>query len=609
MFVTRARFNNLINQAAGGEGPLPKTSLFHQIRHMMEQNGNEPPYLFPKLLAMQKQRISEDQDIAAYFANRNQSFIDYVFSFLPKEELSILLDGCYSELIGFIVVGCPRSTDTDVIVIVSPENQPKGQVLPLSPDSLRQLQERLFSIGINPEKELDINLIYLDKGRVIGFSKGGQETVNIIHSTWMYHPQEMDGLTPRLLKYIDPLEDEKMRDIFPRKVMETARWSLKRLKELMQMDHYQSIRQEKNTILANPGSPCMHFFINISSMIVLHPKDLGSLNEIKWRNNIKSLTMKLIQVVLWFKCEQTCYLKVELAERCIPIIFGDDSESLVQEALFYLLRGTAGALPRNSAPELIGKLILLYQEVVVAITADNSIELTIPNFSRFESSLTENLKPFLPLFVQEPINYLPSFERDWTDADMNSFEMDSASEEEFHSNVSDRLSEEQISYLKEHFIMINQRSEEWHHFHKFYDCGNSIKVQVDGFMGKYNLIRGNFIEMMVQHYIDLIFLQLCLENVYAFTLGFVVLEKEKENSPGSAPDLLAVTEEGVLYIIEIKGLKSMRPNNDFYRAYYLAKKQTECVERILGNRIVKIKKLVILGMIQNQALHLKLYQF
>ena len=48
------------------------------------------------------------------------------------------------------------------------------------------------------------------------------------------------------------------------------------------------------------------------------------------------------------------------------------------------------------------------------------------------------------------------------------------------------------------------------------------------FKGKYNLIRGNFIEMMVQHYIDLIFLQLGLKNVYAFTLGFVVLKKGEE---------------------------------------------------------------------------------
>ena len=311
------------------------------------------------------------------------NFIDYVFSFLSEKELSILLDGCYSELIGFIVVGCPESTDTDIIVIVSPENQPKGQVLPLSPDSLIRLKERLLSIGINQEKELDINLIYLENGRVIGFSKGGQETVNIIHSTWMYHPQEMDGSTPKLLKYILPLEKEKMRDIFPRKVMDISRWTLKRLKEFIQINNYQSIRQEKNTVLANPGHSCMNFFINISSMIILHPNDLGNLNETKWRNNMKSLTMKLIQVVLWFKYEETCYLKVELAERCIPIIFEDESESLVQEALYYLLRGTVGALPKDSAPELIKKLVLLYQQVVTSITLDKSIELTISNFSRF----------------------------------------------------------------------------------------------------------------------------------------------------------------------------------------------------------------------------------
>ena len=171
MFVTRARFNYLINSAAKGKGPLLKTKFFDQIRYKIEQNGDAPPYLYPKLLSMQKKGISEDQDIAAYCSKRNKNFIDYVFSFLSEKELSILLDGCYSELIGFIVVGCPESTDTDIIVIVSPENQPKGQVLPLSPDSLIRLKERLLSIGINQEKELDINLIYLENGRVIGFSK------------------------------------------------------------------------------------------------------------------------------------------------------------------------------------------------------------------------------------------------------------------------------------------------------------------------------------------------------------------------------------------------------------------------------------------------------
>ena len=209
MSVSRARLVYLLNSTGEEDNLLAKTSFFDVIRDLMKQNGNQPPYAYPKLLAMQKQRICEDRAIALYVANRNQSFIDYVFSFLPKEELSILLNGCYSEMIGFIIVGCPKSTDTDVIVIVSPENQPSGQVLPLSPDSLRQLQERLLSIGVNPEKELDINLIYLNQGRAIGFSKGGQETINIIHSTWMYHPQEMNGSTPKVLEHILPLEKQK----------------------------------------------------------------------------------------------------------------------------------------------------------------------------------------------------------------------------------------------------------------------------------------------------------------------------------------------------------------------------------------------------------------
>ena len=142
---------------------------------------------------------------------------------------------------------------------------------------------------------------------------------------------------------------------------------------------------------------------------------------------------------------------------------------------------------------------------------------------------------------------MPSFEEKWTDTDMHSFEMNSTSWNEFQDNVSNRFSEEQIIYLKKHFIMLNQRSDEWHYFHNFYDCGNSSKIKIDGFISMYNLIRGNFIEILVQHYIDLIFLHLGIENVYCFTIGFVVKQKGIKNSPGAAFDLLAVTDEGTLY--------------------------------------------------------------
>ena len=535
----------------------------------------------------------------------------YCFSLL-KDDLSMILEECYSEMTkGFIIFGCPTSTDIDLAVIVNSENQHNGQVLPLSSKSQQQLEKRLAAIGVDMEKKLDITLIYVDeKKNVIGFSKGGQETVKIIFSTWRYHPQEYEGDIPAALNYIKDLTDEQMKDLFPGKVKETSRWPLKRLKEIISPEDYLNCRKEKNTALADQGNSSMVFFIEISSHVIVHPSNLGNLDIVKWRNNMKSMVMKLIQVVLWFEFEETCYLKQELAERCVPMIFSDslgetkENSSMVQEGLYYLTRGNCGYLPES--PILFEKLIQKYEQVVSSVFVDKSINMVISDFSRFSSNLGR-LGIFLPQFLSNPVDFLPSFEKEWNDDDMNLFEMPSVTVEDFEEKVVGMLSTEQISYLKEHFIFLNQRSEEWHYYHQFYDCGNSTKVSMKGFRSKYNFIRGNFIEMMVQYYIDEIFSELGLENIFAFTLGFVVEKIGVENKPGAAPDLLVLTQDGILYIVEIKGLKSLRQNKDFYRGYSLAKKQTECVERILDASIIQMKKLIILGSIQDQNLHLKLF--
>ena len=39
------------------------------------------------------------------------------------------------------------------------------------------------------------------------------------------------------------------------------------------------------------------------------------------------------------------------------------------------------------------------------------------------------------------------------------------------------------------------------------------------------------------------------------------------------------------------------------------KNRMNVLKEFLGNRVVKIKKLIVLGMIMNQELHLKVYQF
>ena len=189
--------------------------------------------------------------------------------------------------------------------------------------------------------------------------------------------------------------------------------------------------------------------------------------------------------------------------------------------------------------------------------------------------------------------------------------MKSVEADTFRSVASTRIKNNDTltELIENHFIFLHQRSNEWKELLKFYKCGKNSGSIAKTFQGKYNLIRGNFIEMMVQHYITDIFSHLGINDIYVFSLGLVVENVGVKGCRGAAPDLLAITTNGILYTVEIKGLKSRRVNSDFNRGIELARKQVKTVETILGGKkLIEIRKLIILGTVEEEKVFLRLYQ-
>jgi len=589
-----------------------------------------------KLIAKALLRFTSNKSLSKKIAS--------IYTF-TEEEQSILMEGCYSEIDEFVIIGCPKSTDLDIVVFVEEQYQNNGQIQPLSPESLRMLKSRLVDIGADVGKELDVCLICVNnEGRVIAFSKGGQETVLILWSTWKYHPQEFaetgDGeekLPKAFVKYnFKQLTYEECHKVvfFQNKVVDLASWVLKRLKQFVRPENYQKIREQKNAVFSMPSEFAMYFFHRISPQMIIHPSCVGAdLDIITWRSGMKSITMKLIQIVVWHHHRATCYTKSELANRWIPRIFSNLNRNsdtndakyqkeegeipvLVQEALYYLLRGTEGALPPN--PTLFSKLMKCYIEIVDKITKDTSKKYVIKHFESFcNDSLPKELLPCWKLFMKSPVKSCELFEKKWLELEkegfdpMSFFEMKSVEADTFRSVASTRIKNNDTltELIENHFIFLHQRSNEWKELLKFYKCGKNSGSIAKTFQGKYNLIRGNFIEMMVQHYITDIFSHLGINDIYVFSLGLVVENVGVKGCRGAAPDLLAITTNGILYTVEIKGLKSRRVNSDFNRGIELARKQVKTVETILGGKkLIEIRKLIILGTVEEEKVFLRLYQ-
>ncbi|QKF94687.1 hypothetical protein QKU48_gp1229 [Fadolivirus algeromassiliense] len=448
------------------------------------------------------------------------------------------------DFLAFNVFGCPDSTDIDVIVSVSRENIQKEI-------DIEELKRQLTLLGYDTDsRDLDINVVYVENGNVELFSKASDETQNILYLTYKYHKQAYPCLVDKTV----------MIDIKD-KVNATIKFIMDHMRALLGNEQYHIERENRRMAYASVENK-LNFTLSILHKIKYQ-------NRYQWNDAMKSLSMKIIQLML-MEYSSVVYTKEELAIEFDKIYPGH-----YNHVKWFLFRGKFGTYSDDCLKILVKELtkIAVKHSPVQLKWTQLSIDTTQNPTELPDNVISEFIKsPFTPTdaFVEE-------FGSLCSDRDINKmFPIRCVNTHLLPENV------------LEHCVLIDQRSKEWIELLTYYTCGRNTGVKpyegLHWVQFYYNLIRGAIVELFTMRYCD--FSNIINEKYERITLGFLVEDKNLKGSSAIAPDLLLMTESKKIIPVEIKCLEQ-KPidNHDYRRGVYLATKQLETSIKILGTNI------------------------
>lgn len=534
-----------------------------------------------------------------YSATKGMKRILQIHEFTDME-IQAMVPEEFADFNAWIVLGCPRSTDIDVAVFVGESDHLNGMTKPLSISAMNRLRQELKDCGYDLSRGLDINPIYVDPASktIIASYKGGSETQNIINATWKYHTQQyvespdLPSLALPKALVLHPMNDIEFSDAeINNKLRAFAKYVLECAEDIC-LD-YQAFRPIKTAWFNDSGDRMIREMRQILNYIEYNPDKIINTHLCikRWHDRFKALTMKLLQILLLFSDQPIVYTKKELYESVDKIFENYDSDVIQRFrdcASWYLFRGTMGKFDAEFFPLLIKKYCE-FSEMFL-----NEEDTTIQTID--EQTINQNLIEskgiignFIRLFIESPIYYSKEFEEKWNqwanDSKVNSqFIIKSSDPVTFYDKYSQTLSEKIIKVFEQCFIFMDQRSREWLDcLENKFECGNNQGTISNNFQGKYNLIRGAFLEIMAMHFFDPKIIG--LDNFKPWFLGFIV-ENNVKGAKGFAPDMILIsdTNDNVpeFILVEIKGLKTLKRNCDYYRGFDLASRQIKSGKDILG---------------------------
>jgi hypothetical protein len=546
----------------------------------------------------------------------------YYFS---QTHLETLFPDDYSDYDSFLVFGCPLSTDCDIAVSVPNKYVSRGAISPLSNVAMNRLISQLQSLGY-ANRVNDIILICIDqtKHTIVASSKGGSETQNILISTWQYHPQIMDntGKIPLMLS-IHPMNQIVLNDIdYQSKIIASSKFVFD-YAEYICSNYIELIQPLKTKIYIVGHDQFIHGLFEIYHLIVYDPKNVEqhNMNMQKWHDHMKSLVMKMIQIIQMSRRDSIDYVKMNLV-RYMHVIYQDltydQQNELALGAEWYLMRGKSGEFSDKVFGMLINEFIRLATNFIDLQRFDTQCF----TFDQINHSLIENnwlpaLTPtLLNTFMISPVNYTDAFCDEWKsvhfDDNINSqFIIKSTDPDKFFDFYS-VCNPQTIQIFKNSFIFEDQRSQKWLDMlsHRFVCGTNSASIGTTSFQSSFNLIRGAIVEKMVIEMIKPS--HLGLNGFRAINLGFIV-ESNDVGSKGFAPDMVFISDVDntnipELIICEIKTLKTLDHNSDYHRGLDLASRQIRSAKEILkcdDTVLINNRGVILLCAIVDQILQIE----
>jgi hypothetical protein len=300
---------------------------------------------------------------------------------LSDANIYSLLDNKFSDYDSFIVIGCPESTDIDIVCFVRKQDVKLGTINNLSYIAENRLMTELTALGYGEiyslPKDIDINLVYVDpETKMIRASlKGGKETQNIINATWNYHRQAMDDDVPHntpISLVLHPMCNIVLskHDMYD-KIRAFTKYLLDFAEDIC-VDNIENLKDIRSDFFSSKERDLVKFVrdpeLQIYKYIIYEPDIVVSreMNFTKWQDRFKSIIMKMIQISLIWRYNKSVYVKMDLAESVKNIFCGIDDESIINTyikgAQWYLFRGTKGIFCKELFPLLFNEYIYIVKE-------------------------------------------------------------------------------------------------------------------------------------------------------------------------------------------------------------------------------------------------------
>ena len=527
-----------------------------------------------RLLQLDRVKLNPTEDIQRLinllelYPVKTSNFLIKKYPMLQQEIDTMCEKESTSKFYSWYVVGCPTSTDIDVIVLVLRKYIINSSPLPLSITETERLRAELSSCGYDLLRGIDINIMCIENGLSIGQSKGGVETLNILSSTHQYHQQ----------KYKLDFDITFMESTIIDRVRAIAKFILDYLTDIVL--NYNDHRAERRKVYMEGTENIIKYSVKIISSFVLNPNSLSESRQKKWFDFIKSLTMKIIQLIL-LKDNIYEYTKDKMA--LLSAGYGFNSEHIS----YFLFRGKRGTFSESTLQQILSYYITSVEEY---FETHNPIIISFPkNVLKNHTQLPHEL---FDEFIKSPNAHTKHFEKLWTEYEdrheyQTLFEFDPTPLEQI--NLPNELKEK-------HFLQMSQRSESWFEAIKFYRCGSNGAEIKQTMKGTYNLLRGSITESIIMQLFNPE--QIMLDSSWQKVIvGLLVKDKSIIKSRGAAPDLLFINGSQIIPV-EIKTLTEGTHNGEFFNKVRLAKLQCSSVREIMdpdGKLNLIYKNLIIMS--------------